>query len=68
MKRKDMEKLKILLGHWIEHNKEHSKEFQEWAEKAKTSGGMEVHNSIVEAIDKMREVSEYLSKASEKLN
>jgi hypothetical protein len=33
----DIEKLKILLPHWIEHNQEHAQEFRTWAEGAETS-------------------------------
>jgi alcohol dehydrogenase YqhD (iron-dependent ADH family) len=29
----DVEKLKILLPHWIEHNQEHAQEFRNWAER-----------------------------------
>lgn len=35
MSEQEKEKLKVLLDHWIEHNKEHADEFREWAEKAK---------------------------------
>lgn len=31
----DIEKLKRLLHHWIEHNQEHSKTYREWAERLK---------------------------------
>lgn len=31
---KDIDKLRVLLPHWIEHNDEHSAEFQEWAGRA----------------------------------
>ena len=34
----DMGRLRILLGYWIEHNDEHSREFREWAEKAGEAG------------------------------
>ena len=33
-----MERFKVLLAHWIEHNEEHAKEFMEWAERAKEEG------------------------------
>lgn len=35
MRNAERERFKILLNHWIEHNKEHSQEFREWVEKAK---------------------------------
>jgi hypothetical protein len=30
----EIEKLRVLLPHWIEHNGEHAGEFREWAERA----------------------------------
>jgi hypothetical protein len=30
----DLEKLRVLLPHWIEHNAEHAAEFRQWAERA----------------------------------
>jgi hypothetical protein len=29
----DVEKLRVLLPHWIEHNAEHAAEFRAWAER-----------------------------------
>ena len=68
MAKADTEKLEILLKHWIEHNEEHGKEFQKWAEKAKTFGNTAVHDNILRAIEKMYEANGYLLKASEKLS
>jgi hypothetical protein len=31
---KELEKLRVLLPHWIEHNGEHAEEFRDWAEWA----------------------------------
>ena len=31
---KPNEKLRVLIPHWIEHNREHADEFQRWAEEA----------------------------------
>lgn len=33
----EIERLRILILHWIEHNKEHSQEYMRWAEKAKAN-------------------------------
>ena len=67
MAKTDMEKLEILLKHWVEHNEEHGKDFQEWAEKAKSHGNTEVHDDILRAVEKMREANEYLLRALENL-
>ena len=64
----DMQKLEILLKHWIEHTEEHGKEFQKWAKKAKTFSDIVVHDNILRAIEKMCEANEYLLKALEKLS
>ncbi len=31
---KEMDKLRVLLPHWIEHNGEHADTFREWADRA----------------------------------
>ena len=31
---KEIDKLRVLLPHWIEHNGEHAGEFRDWAERA----------------------------------
>lgn len=33
----ELEKLRVLLPHWIEHNHEHTQAFRTWAERAKAS-------------------------------
>jgi len=67
MAKTDMEKLQILINHWIEHNEEHAGEFKEWAGKAKSSGKTAVHDDILKAIGKLRDANEYLRTALEKL-
>ena len=63
----DMEKLEILINHWIEHNEEHAGEFEKWAERAKSAGNAAVHDHITDAIKKLLEANEHLSKALTKL-
>ncbi len=67
MAKTDFEKLGILLKHWIEHNEEHGKEFQRWAEKAKAQGNVEVHDEILCAVEQMNLANECLMRAMEKL-
>jgi len=45
------ENLKALLKYWIAHNQDHSKEFREWAEKAKAMGDDDVANEIQQAVE-----------------
>ena len=68
MAKTDMEKLEILLKHWVEHNEEHAGEFQEWAEKAKSRGHTDAHDDILSAVENMRKANEYLLKALEDLS
>jgi rubrerythrin len=63
----DKEKLKTLLKYWIEHNREHSEEFQEWAEKAQKMGEGEVGGEIMKAVGNMDKVTEILSGILRKL-
>jgi len=56
-------KLKTMLHYWIEHNKEHSQEFREWAEKAKSFGEVAAGEEILQAAEDMDKASEFLSQA-----
>ena len=35
----EVDKLRVLLPHWIEHNGEHASEFRAWAERVGASAG-----------------------------
>ena len=63
----DSAKLKHLLEHWIEHNESHSKSFREWADKVKNAGYEELANDILLADEKMKECSDLLRTANDKL-
>ena len=63
----DRAKLRTLLNYWIEHNREHSHEFREWADKAKTFGEVEAGDEILLAAQDMDKASELLSKAIRRL-
>ena len=58
-------KLAMLLVYWIEHNREHARDFKRWAEKAKEFGERGVYEAIMEAVKHTGEVNEYLLKAFE---
>ena len=59
----DIEKLRALLPHWIEHNEEHAENFRRWAEKARHLGLEEVADLIEEAAEKVRLCNEALAEA-----
>ena len=60
------EKLHILLDYWIEHNREHEKEFRGWAQKA-ASLSTEVAQQLQEAATRMADASNDLEKARQAL-
>ena len=59
----DREKLKHLLGHWIEHNKAHEASYTDWAERAKAMGEGQVAEFIEMAVEQMMEADEFLEHA-----
>jgi len=67
MDRNEVEKLKILLEHWIEHNREHGGEFREWADKAKDIREAAVEKDMLDAAQYMDKASESLLRALEEL-
>ncbi len=58
----EVDKLRVLIPHWIEHNEEHAGEFRRWAEEA---GG--ATEDILNAADSMSRVNQSLAIALEKL-
>jgi len=58
----DLEKLRVLLPHWIEHNAEHAGEFRTWAERGREAG-----EQILEAAQYLELAKQALEKALEKL-
>jgi len=62
-----MEKLKHLLSHWIEHSEEHTKKYNEWAEKIKDSNP-EVSKLMYKAVENFRKGEEYLKEALKRLD
>ncbi len=60
--RTDLEKLRVLLPHWIEHNAEHAAEFRQWAERAGEASG-----DIWAAAEALEQANRALTAAQEKL-
>ncbi len=58
----DMDQLKTLLGYWIKHNREHSQEFREWAEKVGETG-----QNLVWAAEQMERASRHLVRMQKRL-
>lgn len=58
----EVEKLRVLITHWIEHNAEHASEFRRWAELA-----TEASQDIQAAADNIERSNQALATALEKL-
>jgi L-lysine 2,3-aminomutase len=58
----ELEKLRVMIPHWIEHNQEHADEFQRWADAAGDAGV-----DILDAAATMSHVNQSLQVALEKL-
>ena len=58
----ELEKLRVLIPHWIEHNEEHAQEFRKWAQKSGIISG-----NILAAADSIAQANKYLDTALEKL-
>ena len=63
----EMEKLRVLLPHWIEHNVEHMAGFRQWAAKAKESGQEAAAEQIEVAVERTEACNETLAAALEEL-
>ena len=59
----EREKLKVLLPHWVTHNKEHAEEYQKWADRASGWGDMDVVSRLKTAISEMKAVNDSLTGA-----
>lgn len=58
MDRKDIEKLNILLPHWIEHNDSHLKAYLEWADRLSGEQWAATAGHIREASDAIARANE----------
>ncbi|MBC7264162.1 MAG: hypothetical protein H5T64_07345 [Chloroflexi bacterium] len=63
----EIEKLRLLLPHWIEHNAEHAAEFREWAERAQRVNQGDAARNMHLAAESLEEANRALSTALEKL-
>jgi len=59
----ELEVLKVLLAHWIKHNRSHEEGFREWVKKAQVQGLSEVAKEIKKAADLLLQVEECLVEA-----
>ncbi len=62
-----IEKLRVLLPHWIEHNNNHIAEFRKWEGEVRKGSGEEVAQLLGKAISDMEVAGKSLSEALEKV-
>jgi thioredoxin 1 len=55
--------LKVILGSWSEQNRKHSGKFDKWKEKAGNPEGDAAYGPVFEAVKRVKEANEQLSKA-----
>lgn len=59
-----IDKLQILLPHWIEHNQNHAAEFQKWAASSRAEGAERLAGLLDTAAAHMVATDEILKKAA----
>nr|ADO12087.1 hypothetical protein Ccar_3240 [Clostridium carboxidivorans P7] len=64
---KEEKTLKILLDHWVDHNKSHEDGFKDWIEKSKSMGKVKTAEFIQKAVEAMENANEMLIKAKENM-
>ncbi len=58
-----LDKLRILLPHWIAHNRDHGAEFRKWADAARADGAERLASRLDEAAASMAVADEILQAA-----
>lgn len=61
----DLEKLQVLLTHWLQHNESHGSEYLKWAEVAREGGHTITAELIEQAVEHLKKADESLEKALE---
>lgn len=63
----DLEKLQVLLPHWIEHNAEHANELRTWAERIRLIGREDAAERLFAAAASLQSAGDHLSKLSDEV-
>jgi len=61
------DKLRVLLGHWIEHNTSHEEEFVKWARRAEEEGLTNVASEISASVEDLQQAGHRLRQAQRHL-
>jgi len=62
-KKTSMEKLRVLLPHWVEHNHQHREEFRKWAAQVREEGHPDLAELLDQAIGSMAATDGILEQA-----
>ncbi len=62
---KEIDKVRVILPHWITHNREHGAEFTRWADTLEKDGHAEVADALRKAVEAAEDVTAKLKKALE---
>ncbi|MBI5674801.1 MAG: hypothetical protein HZC48_03080 [Nitrospirae bacterium] len=61
----ELEKLKHLIEHWIQHNEAHVKTYGEWAAKAEALGKSELAELLKKIVEESKKLNNLFNKATE---
>lgn len=61
----ELEKLKHLLKHWIEHNDAHIKTYSEWATRTDSLGEKELSELLGQIAEESKRLNDLFSRAEE---
>lgn len=63
----EMERLKKLLEHWIEHNGSHAQNYREWATKAEKANNPNVASELKQVAELTDKITHHFQRAIELL-
>ena len=63
----EIEKLRVILPHWIEHNKNHEKEFNKWLAIISKANETEVAALLNKAVSSLQDIDTVLSLIADKI-
>ena len=61
----DIEKLQMLITHWLQHNESHGREYAKWAAVARQAGHSSAAECIEQAVDLLAKADRSFAKALE---
>ena len=61
----DVEKLQMLISHWLQHNEDHGREYAKWAKVAREAGYSPAAECMEEAVELLAKADRAFEKALE---